>query len=155
MGLGFPERGDGGGVLPALEFEESEDQPGGAVLGILGTTVAVRLDERIERAAFDVVSVDAVERRAAPGVLLEEREEALQGALFARLLRGGRIVRSPIGPLCPRRMPEAERQPDDDPTEPELTSRSRMPGHDATLEIYDADGLPTAATAASTILRLS
>ena len=71
MGLGLPERGDGGGVLPALEFEEPENQPGGAVVRGLGSTVAIGLDEGIERAAFDVVSVNAIQRRAAPGVLLE------------------------------------------------------------------------------------
>ena len=84
MGLGLAERGDGGGVLPALEFEEAEDQPGGAVLGVLGDAVAVGLDEGVERAAFDVVSVDAVQRRAAPGVL----SRAARGSVAWRAVRG-------------------------------------------------------------------
>ncbi len=67
------ESGDGGGVLPALAFEQAEDQPGGAVVGVLGDAVAIRLDEGVERAAFDVVAVDAVEGRAAAGVLFEQR----------------------------------------------------------------------------------
>ena len=35
MGLGILEGGDGCGVLSALEFEEAEDEPGGAVVGFL------------------------------------------------------------------------------------------------------------------------
>ena len=90
-GFGLLEGGDGGGVLAALEFEEAEDQPGGAVVGILGEAVAVGLDEGVERAAFDVVAVDAVERRAPARVFFEEREEPLHRAPLARLFGGGGV----------------------------------------------------------------
>ena len=76
-GLGLSKGGDGGGVLAALAFEEAEDQPAGAVLGVLGEAILIGLDEGVERAAFDVVTVDAVEGRAAARVLFEEREEPL------------------------------------------------------------------------------
>ena len=41
-GLGLAEGRDGGGVLAALDFEEAEDQPAGAILGVLGDAVLVR-----------------------------------------------------------------------------------------------------------------
>ena len=41
-GLRLAKSGDGGGVLAALEFEQAEDQPGGAVVGILGDAVLRR-----------------------------------------------------------------------------------------------------------------
>ena len=68
MSLGLFERGDRGGILPALEFEQPEDQPRGAVVGFLVEAIAIRLDELIERAALDVITVDAVQRRAAAWV---------------------------------------------------------------------------------------
>ena len=34
MSLSVPESGDSGGVLSALKFDEAEDEPGGAVIGI-------------------------------------------------------------------------------------------------------------------------
>ena len=90
---------------PRWTFEEPEDQPAGAILGILGDAVLVGLDEGVERAALDVVAVDAVERGAAAGVLLEEREEAFHGALLARLLgRGG------IGDAFPARLRSLRRR---------------------------------------------
>ena len=49
--LGLPQRRDRRGILPALGFEEPEDQPGGAVPGILGEPVTERLEELIERTA--------------------------------------------------------------------------------------------------------
>ena len=81
------ERGDGGGILAALKFEEAQDEPGCAVIGILVEAIAIRLDEGVERAAFDVIAVDAVERRAAAGVFFEQREEPLHRSAFARFLR--------------------------------------------------------------------
>ena len=85
--FGFAERGDGGGILAALKFEEAEDEPGGAVVGFLVEAVAIGLDEGVERAAFDVVAVDAVERRAAARVFFEEREEPLHGTAAREPLR--------------------------------------------------------------------
>ena len=91
VGFGVLESGDGGGILPALEFEEAEDEPGGAVVGFLVEAVAIRLDEGVERAAFDVVSVDAVERRAAARVFFEQGEEPLHRPPLAGLDSVGRV----------------------------------------------------------------
>ena len=98
VSLGLFERGDGGGILAALEFEQPEDQPGGAVVRILVEAVAIGLDEFIERAAFDVVSVDAIERRAAARVLFEQREEPLHRPPLAGFALGGGVLRLRSGP---------------------------------------------------------
>ncbi len=134
VGLGLSEGGDGGGVLTSLEFEQPEDEGGRSVVGGLLQSVAVGLDEGVERAAFDMVAVDAIERRAAPGISFEQREEALGGLLFAGLLGCDRI-----GRLCDRRLTVAEGQADRDSQEAELTGRSEEAGHDAVLMTRDAD----------------
>ncbi len=79
-GLGLSQGGDGGGILSALAFEQAEDQPAGAIIRVLGDAILIRLDERVERAAFDVVTVHAVESRAAAWVLFEQRQEPFEGA---------------------------------------------------------------------------
>jgi len=91
-GLGLAQGLDGRGVLAALRLEQAQDQPGGAVAGGLGRAVAQRLEEKVERAALDVVAVDAVQRRAAAGCLLQQREVALQCPGLPLLLRRERIV---------------------------------------------------------------
>ena len=73
--LGLGEGSDGGGILAALKFEESQNEPGGAVIGVFVEAVAIRFDEGVERAAFDVIAVDAVQGRAAAGIFLEQGEE--------------------------------------------------------------------------------
>ncbi len=72
--------GHGSGILPALAFEEAQDQPAGAIIGLLGNSILIRLDEGVERAAFDVVTIDAVESRTAARVLFEERQEPIKRA---------------------------------------------------------------------------
>ena len=47
-GLGLSKRGDGGGVLSALTFEEAEDQPGGSIGRFLGDAFLICLDESVE-----------------------------------------------------------------------------------------------------------
>ena len=39
-GLGLAEGRDGGGVLAALAFEEAQDEPGSAIVGVFGDAVA-------------------------------------------------------------------------------------------------------------------
>ncbi len=103
-GFGLFESCDGGGILAALEFEQSEDQPGGAVFGVFGGAVLERLDEGIERAAFDVKAVDAIEGGAASWVFFEDSEESLHGALFAGVFGGGGVGGGVAGGLaCPAR----------------------------------------------------
>ncbi len=70
-GFGLTQRGDGGGVLPALELQQPEDHGGGAVLRVLGHPIAVRLDQLIQGASLDVIAVDAIQGRALAGVLLQ------------------------------------------------------------------------------------
>ena len=48
VGFGVFERGDGGGILAALEFKQSQDEPCRAVVRLLLQPVAIRLDELIK-----------------------------------------------------------------------------------------------------------
>ena len=113
--------------------------------GFLATRSCVGLDEGVERAAFDVVAVDAVEGRAAAGVFLEQGEEPLHGALLARLLGGGRIggaaragcrrvAGSPAGEFCRATLPEARsRTKSEHAADEDARDRSQVVGHDLGL----------------------
>ena len=107
--LGVLECGDGGGVLPALKFEESEDEPCLAVVWLRLEPVAIRLDERIERPALDVVAIHTIERRPPPRISLEQRKKPLL-SIAARWLRQQRRGRSQPRPPPASQSPPAESQ---------------------------------------------
>ena len=104
VGFGILEGGDGCGVLAALEFEEAEDEPGGSVVGFLLEPVPIGFDEGIKRAAFDMVAVDPVKRRAPARVFFEQREEPLHRLPLASVFRRGGVGRFAFDRLFCRRV---------------------------------------------------
>ena len=68
--LGLAQCRDRRRVAAALGLEQPEQKPGDAITRVVRCSIRVRLDQGVERpAVLDVVSVDAVECRSAPGRL--------------------------------------------------------------------------------------
>ena len=93
-GLRLAKRVHGGGVPATLRFDKAEHHPRRPVLRVLSDALAIAHDQRVERAALDVVAVHAVERRAAPRILFENADKALHDPPVALFLGRQRRRRS-------------------------------------------------------------
>ena len=75
--LALFERGHGGGVTAALAFQKPDDDPGYAVLGIFLGSLGEFADQLVERAALDVIAIQAIESRATARIAFEHAAKAL------------------------------------------------------------------------------
>ena len=85
--LGLAEGGHRIGVAATLRLHQTDDHPRHAVLSVLLRPRRVCLDEFVEAAALDMVTVDAIQGGPTPRIFLQHADEALDDQFLALLLR--------------------------------------------------------------------